>query len=421
MNLDSNDGKAPLPRLGIMFQEDGLNFLEMAQISASRWRYVWVVDGEAPPSPIDSRLMRRFGDVVNISDLNDDSAASSLQAAEIGGITCFSDRHLTRTAAIAHRLGLAYHSPTATRRMSNKLQQRIALEASGMPGPRYVSLPGNTEVQTLLDQVSDFPFPAVCKPQEGEAAVDTAIIGNLDDLRAHLIEIWDGGRSRDMILEEFLPGVGNQDGFSDFVSVECAVINSNVQVIGVRGKMPQDGLRSTGALMPSKLSAHQLSEVSDCAIAAAVGCQASHGVLHTEIKITPDGPRIIEVNGRVGGPGVPELVERQTGVSLKALACELALGWTPTIALSAPTESVTFFYRLQPPLGAIVSIPPTSVEKFAALPGVEGVSVNRYESSGRTGAGMFEDSLLTVHGTAADHDQAQSIYEAMLALLTAGS
>ena len=38
----------------------------------------------------------------------------------------------------------------------------------------------------------------------------------------------------------------------------------------------------------------------------------STGCLHTEVKFTPDGPEIIEVNGRVGG-GVPEMLERAAG------------------------------------------------------------------------------------------------------------
>ncbi len=59
------------------------------------------------------------------------------------------------------------------------------------------------------------------------------------------------------------------------------------------------------------------------------GCLGAIGVktgaFHTEIKLTPDGPWVIEVNGRIGG-GVPEMLLKASGVSLFELAMHVALG-----------------------------------------------------------------------------------------------
>ena len=49
------------------------------------------------------------------------------------------------------------------------------------------------------------------------------------------------------------------------------------------------------------------------------------GGFHTEIKLTPDGPRVIEVNGRIGG-GVPEMLFEASGVSIFNLSMRVALG-----------------------------------------------------------------------------------------------
>ena len=55
------------------------------------------------------------------------------------------------------------------------------------------------------------------------------------------------------------------------------------------------------------------------ALGVTVGC------LHTEIKLTDDGPVVIEVNGRPGG-GMSEMLERASGFSILRTALRLAIG-----------------------------------------------------------------------------------------------
>ena len=62
----------------------------------------------------------------------------------------------------------------------------------------------------------------------------------------------------------------------------------------------------------------ELAERAARALGVDVGC------LHTEIKLTIDGPRVIEVNGRLGG-GIPEMLELASGVSLFNVAARVAV------------------------------------------------------------------------------------------------
>ena len=63
----------------------------------------------------------------------------------------------------------------------------------------------------------------------------------------------------------------------------------------------------------------------DLATAALRALGVRTGGFHTEIKLTPDGPRVIEVNGRLGG-GVPEMLLQASGESLMRLSMRVALG-----------------------------------------------------------------------------------------------
>jgi hypothetical protein len=56
------------------------------------------------------------------------------------------------------------------------------------------------------------------------------------------------------------------------------------------------------------------------------------GITHTEIRLTAAGPKIIEVNGRLGGDLVPYLGLRATGVDTGLNAARVACGLEPELA-----------------------------------------------------------------------------------------
>ncbi|MCE5290207.1 MAG: ATP-grasp domain-containing protein [Nocardiaceae bacterium] len=412
------DATAHIPRLGVIFDRHGVQFLKLAQIGSGRWRYVWIIDSATPADSTDRRLMRRFGDVIDIAGLDDDAATELVDAAHIDGITCFSDRNIVRAAAIASRLSLRYHPPIAAARLSNKLAQRRALDEVGLPGPAYLPLPGDADVDALIEMATNCPFPAVCKPQEGAASFDAAVVDNLEDLRIHLTNIWRGGRARNMILEEFIRGRGTVNGLADFVSVECAVFDGTVRVLGIHGKSPMaPGLRETGDVLPSGLSQEDDQAIAAYAVAAATAIGVTDGCLHTEIKLTLGGPRLIEVNGRVGGGSLPDMVFAQTGVAMRTLACEIALGLVDDVDLAPSPGYVSYFFRLQAPLDRAVSIDPTEVEQLLSQPGVESSEVLRLESAGAIGVGTIDSSLLTLRGRAANHSAALKVFRQMQSLI----
>jgi argininosuccinate lyase len=65
-------------------------------------------------------------------------------------------------------------------------------------------------------------------------------------------------------------------------------------------------------------------------VLAAVG--HDRGFAHLEVKLTAAGPRLVELNPRLPGNYIVELVQRVTGVDLLAASIELALGRRPALA-----------------------------------------------------------------------------------------
>lgn len=120
--------------------------------------------------------------------------------------------------------------------------------------------------------------------------------------------------------------------------------------------------------MPADLTPHQRSSVLDIASAAVGALGIETGCLHTEIKFTPDGPRIIEVNGRLGG-GVPLLLELAGAASAPRIAMELALGGDTGSASLAATEGIAFRLLFQAPINARRVLATEGLEEIGQLPG----------------------------------------------------
>ena len=76
------------------------------------------------------------------------------------------------------------------------------------------------------------------------------------------------------------------------------------------------------------------------------------GCLHTEIKVTDDGPRVIEVNGRIGGFVAPVLALASSGTDFFQISQRVALGEHVVFADVLPTPHVGYVTVGQPPIGA---------------------------------------------------------------------
>ena len=92
--------------------------------------------------------------------------------------------------------------------------------------------------------------------------------------------------------------------------------------------------------------------------AGRAGFGLEHGVLHIEGKCTTKGPRIVEVNARMGGARIHQIVEAVWGVDLIAAHARAALGLPPDLRPSRPPRCGV--------VNAIVHAPATG--RLAAFP-----------------------------------------------------
>jgi hypothetical protein len=381
--------RTALPRVAVAYDAASFSPMVLAEAAAGTCRLVWVVDGsDAVMAPL-VRLLRRIGDVVDTAGIGARSIATALGVHEPAGILTFSEAQMPLTAALAKRLSLTYHSVPTADRLADKYLQRRALRQAGLPGPAVWEPPspdlGSEEyaraVAALADNVT---FPVVVKPRRGASSIATA---RADDRRqlAHLLGRF-GAREGGLLVEEYLADRDNGGPFADDMAVELLLQGGRVWRLATTGKFKHaPPFRGRGCFLPSHLDPWTEAELFGAAEAAVRALGVTDGFANVDIKLTPEGPRIVEVNGRLGG-NVQVMMELAGGPPIMPLVFGLALGHDmdaePALARLARLAEgrwprVGYFAWIQTPMSATRLSGVEGLDDVAALPHVSNVVRNQ--------------------------------------------
>jgi biotin carboxylase len=411
-----------LPNLVYVY--DPLSFapLSITQEAEGICRFVWVVDLSDPDAAGMARLLRKFGPVIDSSDGDLERVAAAAREHHAAGVLSMHDADLRWTAELAALLELPFHSPETALKLTDKHAQRAALAAAGLAVPMVRVLAAGADAVTVADLGATFTYPAVLKPRFGQQSRNTIPIASGAELSATLQELrgqpdW---LAEDYVLEGFVPDASTEvggPGFAGFVSVESVVENGRIEHAGISSRTPfRWPFRETGYCTPTALSPEHQAEVLRVAGEAARAMGVTVGCLHTEIKLTDDGPVVIEVNGRPGG-GMSEMLERASGFSILRTALRLAVG--DPVELSGPVACSRIGYLLYVfPQSDVEWI--DSVEGLPELRNVDGVDeVVLVRGPGqridwREGS---EAHVFHVTGTTKDFDELQRLIDATVSLV----
>ena len=270
-----------------------------------------------------------------------DVAAQIHARVRLDGVITFWEEDVPTAALIARRLGLPGNSPQASLNGRSKLRMRQALDAAGVPVPRFAPI---TDRASLLAAGRLVPFPAVLKPEWGADSEWVTKVTSIDGaLQAfehsrqfarvqNSIYPYPGGR---FVLESYLSGPE--------VSVEGVVQRGRVTLFAIidKAKMVEPSFIERGECTPSRLPADVQDAVRDMVVRGVAALGLTDSGLHAEVRITPEGPRLIEIGARMGGDCIHALIKRVYGVDLAEENIRVSLG--------LPAHAAT------PPLGCALS------------------------------------------------------------------
>jgi len=270
-------------------------------------------------------------------------AVQALAAREpVHGVLTWDEARILQGAKVAAALGLPGGDPDMVMRCRDKHLTRQALGNAGVPQPRSVLVTG---VDEALVAAKDIGYPVVLKPRALAASLGVVRVATPEELVTQFAFAHDttvpGAWHYDVVVlvEEYLTG--------DEISVDAAVCGGQVYPMFVArkeiGYPPYfEEVGHVVAAADDLLDDPQIVQlVKDTH--AALGF--TDGMTHTEIRLTPTGPKIIEVNARLGGDLIPYLGLRATGIDPGLAAASVACGRAPQLTADRKlVGAVRFFY-----------------------------------------------------------------------------
>ncbi|MBD2847682.1 ATP-grasp domain-containing protein [Paenibacillus sp. IB182496] len=341
---------------------------------------------------------------VLVTETNDVAALIEfLRPKRFDGVITVCDYYIETVQQVAAAFGLPCPFPTDVTTVRQKHRMREALTAAGVANPAY-RLTGSWE--ETRQAAAEIGYPLVMKAVDLASSAFVNLVEDVEQLRsayealeAFPLNFRDQPRDRTVLLEAYMVG--------EEVSVECVFDHGETTVIGVTDKSITGSpyFIENGHMFPAALSREQEAEVVEYVQAALRAVGFDHGIAHTEVKLTADGPRIVEINPRTPGNYIVELIERVTGVDLLRAFVDLSLGERPQLQ-GEPTGAAS---------AAVMFLVPPQGGKIAELAGIDRLERDPHvvrhtleNCAGREVAAPIDNACYLGHVVTEDREGAQA-------------
>ena len=379
------------PRLLVL----GAGPAQLGLLEAARAHGIWTAVCDRDPAAPGFELAGRRC----LVSTEDEPTIERLAAAlELDGVIApGTDWPVAIAARIASKLGLPHPlDPETAIRATNKLRQREALAAAGVPQPRW---------EAVRDARPALGAPCVVKAPDRQGQKGLSLVLDDADLADAIALAGATSRSGVVLVEEYVDGPEvTVIGFSAAGAFVPLAVTDRVTA-----DPPAFGV-ALAHVWPSP-HAEAAAEVTRRAVEA---LGIADGPSYTQLRVGPGGPEVVEVAARLGGGHDAELVHAATGVDLNGLALAAALGRTP------PLDEVAAQYaeRVGGAVTRFLVAPPGMLESVVVPQGLPGVVWTRIyrepgyvftplrRGSDRAGAllalGATRDEAVTRAGAAAE-------------------
>lgn len=276
-----------------------------------------------------------FADNVLTTETNDTQALIKFLKAQhevlqFDGITTVCDYYIETVADVAKALNLpqAFSSNVSIERHKHLVRQ--ALDKAGIVNPKFATC---ANWQETADAANNIGYPLIIKPTDLASSAYISLVKNEAELRQSFDALSkfthnfrDQARDSVCLLEEFMQG--------EEVSVEAVTFNGQTSIVGITDKsltgFPY--FIEDGHMFPADLPKDQAEQIVEFVSKALAAVGHDHGISHTEVKLTPDGPKLVEINPRPGGNYIVELIQQVTKINFLDMHIKLALNQAPDLS-----------------------------------------------------------------------------------------
>lgn len=343
----------------------GASILQLPAIEKAKEIGLEVIAVDMNPDAVGFKVPGVIKEV--ISTIDTPAILEAAKRHQINGImTLASDMPMQSVAVVSHEMGLVGISEDTALKATNKAFMRDALSEAGVPIPMYFRVKGKDEFKEAVGKVRTAGYKCIVKPADNSGSRGVDLINNQSDLDAAYDYTVHYSRGGDVVVEEFMEGPE--------VSVETLAVDGCVHVIQITDKLTTGApfFVEMGHSQPSQLSEEVKDRIRKVAIAANKAIGIQNGPSHTEIKVTQDGPKIVELGARLGGDCITtHLVPLSTGVNMVECSIRIALGEKPDLKVKWNKGSANRYLKTES--GVVKEI--KGVDEAERLPGVVQITI----------------------------------------------
>lgn len=257
---------------------------------------------------------------------------------------------LLPAALATAQLGLPGPSVAVVRQTRDKLQMRRVLEGAGLGQVAFASCRDVAAARTFLDRVGG---PIVVKPVSGSGSEGISRVRAADELPAAFALAARAAGFMGVLCEEYVEGPE--------VSLEAYSVGGRLVPVALTDKRTDARFLEVGHQQPSAQPADVHQAVVSLAASALLALGVRDGVTHSEFRLGPRGPVLIETHTRMGGGALHVLTRLTTGVDLADLMVAFGLGEEPDAAPEPQGRGAAVRFLVgRPGRVAAVEVPPTT-------------------------------------------------------------
>ncbi|HZW61297.1 MAG TPA: ATP-grasp domain-containing protein [Candidatus Babeliales bacterium] len=276
-------------------------------------------------------------------------------------IISFAEYGMLPAAICSRELGLPSNDIFPIETTRDKLKMRALLQEVDLGTVKFKLCNTVDDVREFFAEVNFNPI--IIKPSASAGSRGISFISKSDDIESAWKWTTDVG-VYPVIAEEYIEG--------DEYSVETLSLDGNHEIAMITEKVTTGypNFIETGHQVPARLDSIIKDKITHLVISFLNVIKQKTGPTHTEIKISKQGPKIIESQTRIGGDQIWEMTEMVSGIDqMSETICKILDLPMPVRTPKANSASIRFFAYENMKLQQI-----NNLESAKKLPGVYRVS-----------------------------------------------
>jgi biotin carboxylase len=254
----------------------------------------------------------------------------------VAGVWSSSDQGVRLAAQVAQRLGLPHADPRAIALCRDKLAARRRLHHAGLSRVACRLVRRSEEAGAFAAELAG---PTVVKPRSATGSIGVRLCLRPEEASIHAGRLLDESATgrHGVLIEAFIEGPEYSVEIFDGVA-----IGVTRKLLGEPPTFVEIGHDFPAAGSPAELAA-----IARHAERATAAVGYLRGPAHVELRLAADGPTVIEINPRLAGGMIPELVRYATGIDLITASIQFACG-LPYRLCGSHARAASIRYLLRP-------------------------------------------------------------------------